>query len=42
VTPGFVNSTTYAEHITDRVGVGTSVFGLGSPRAIEFGLDLNF
>jgi hypothetical protein len=42
VTPGYVNSTTYAERITDRVGVGTGVFGLGSPRALEFGLDLNF
>jgi hypothetical protein len=42
VTPGFVNSTTYAERITDRVGVGTGVFGLGSPRALEFGLDLHF
>jgi hypothetical protein len=42
VTPGFVNSTTYAQRITDRVGVGTGVFGLGSPRALEFGLDFTF
>lgn len=42
VTPGYVNSTTYADRVTDRVGVGTGVFGLGSPRALEFGLDLSF
>jgi hypothetical protein len=42
VSPGFVNSTTYTQRVTDRVGVGTGVFGLGSPRALEFGLDLNF
>jgi hypothetical protein len=41
-TTGYVNSTTYADRITNRVGVGTGVFGLGSPRAVEFGLDLNF
>ncbi len=42
VTPGYVNSTTYGDRVTDRVGVGTGVFGLGSPRALEFGLDLSF
>jgi len=42
VTPGYVNSSTYADRVTNRVGVGTGVFGLGSPRALEFGLDLSF
>jgi len=26
----------------DRVGVGTGVFALGSPRVIEFGLKVTF
>ena len=27
---------------TFRVGAGTGVFGLGSPRAMEFGLKITF
>ena len=40
--PGSVNGTTYNERITNRVGVGTGVFGLGAPRVFEFGLRLAF
>jgi hypothetical protein len=40
--PGSVNGTTYNERITNRVGVGTGVFGLGAPRVFEFGLRLSF
>jgi hypothetical protein len=39
---GAVNGTTPADRITNRVGAGTGVFGLGSPRAMEFGLRLTF
>src|SRR5208283_2575763 len=35
---GSINGTTQATRVSDRVGIGTGVYGLGSPRAIEFGL----
>jgi Carboxypeptidase regulatory-like domain len=40
-TPGTINGTPGPGR-TDKVGVGTGVFGLGAPRAIEWGLKLNF
>ncbi len=40
--PGSVNGTTQANRITNRVGLGTGVFALGAPRAIEFGIRLAF
>jgi hypothetical protein len=40
--PGSINGTTYANATSVRVGVGTGVFALGSPRTIEFGLKLSF
>jgi len=39
---GTVNGTTYADHNVNRVGVGTGVFALGSPRQLEFGLTISF
>jgi hypothetical protein len=42
VPTGFVNSTTYGDRLSNRVGTGTGVFGLASPRAVEFSLNLNF
>jgi hypothetical protein len=39
---GSVNGTTPADRITNRVGVGTGVFALGAPRAIEFGMRISF
>jgi hypothetical protein len=39
---GSVNGTTYLEHNINRVGVGSGVFALGSPRQLEFGLRVNF
>jgi Carboxypeptidase regulatory-like domain len=39
---GSVNGTTYADHNVNRVGVGSGVFALGSPRQIEFGLRITF
>jgi Carboxypeptidase regulatory-like domain len=39
---GQINGTTRAGHNVDRVGVGTGVYGLGTPRQIEFGLRLTF
>jgi len=41
-TTGSINGTDYAGHFTNRVGAGTGVFMLGSPRQIEFGLKVNF
>ena len=41
-TPGAVNGTTYQGHATNRAGAGSGVFGLGSPRQIEFSLKINF
>lgn len=39
---GSVNGTTYTDHNVNRVGVGSGVFALGSPRQIEFGLTITF
>ena len=39
---GQINGTTRASHYVDRVGVGTGVYSLGSPRQIEFGLHMTF
>ncbi len=41
-TPGSINGTTGATRITNRVGAGTGVFDLGAPRAMEFGMSINF
>ncbi len=40
--PGSINGTTQADRIDNRVGIGTGVFGLGAPRAIEFGIRISF
>jgi hypothetical protein len=40
--PGTLNGTTYGQQVAQRVGVGTGVYSLGSPRAIEWGLKLTF
>lgn len=40
--PGSVNGTTYKDRAANRIGIGTGVFGLGAPRAIEFGLKVDF
>jgi hypothetical protein len=40
--PGSINGTTYTDQSGQRVGAGTGVFGLGAPRAAEFGLRLTF
>jgi hypothetical protein len=39
---GSINGTNYAGHFANRVGAGTGVFTLGSPRQIEFGLKFVF
>jgi hypothetical protein len=39
---GSINGTTQANRIDNRVGTGTGVFGLGAPRAIEFGMRISF
>ncbi|HEX8817829.1 MAG TPA: carboxypeptidase regulatory-like domain-containing protein [Terriglobales bacterium] len=39
---GQINGTNAIGHNVDRVGVGTGVFALGSPRQLEFGLQLDF
>jgi hypothetical protein len=39
---GSVNGTNYAGHLVNRVGVGTGVYALGSPRQTEFGLKIIF
>jgi hypothetical protein len=39
---GQINGTTPSSHNIDRVGVGTGVYSLGSPRQLEFGLRLIF
>ena len=41
-TAGTINGTGSAAHNTNRVGVGTGVFSLGSPRQIEFSLKIIF
>lgn len=40
--PGSINGTPASSRVTDRVGVGTGVFSLGSPRVVEFGLKISF
>jgi Carboxypeptidase regulatory-like domain len=40
--PGSINGTTYAGHFANRVGAGTGVYTLGSPRQVEFGLKFAF
>lgn len=40
--PGSINGTTYQGHFANRVGAGTGVYTLGSPRQIEFGLKVAF
>jgi len=39
---GSINGTNYAGAFVNRVGVGTGVYSLGSPRTIEFALKLTF
>jgi hypothetical protein len=39
---GSLNGTTQADRIDNRVGLGTGVFALGAPRAIEIGMRLDF
>jgi hypothetical protein len=39
---GSINGTNYVNHFANRVGAGTGVYTLGSPRQIEFGLKLVF
>lgn len=39
---GQINGTTGTGHNVDRVGVGTGVYSLGTPRQIEFGLRVTF
>jgi hypothetical protein len=39
---GSINGTNYAGHFANRVGAGTGVFTLGSPRQVEFGLKIVF
>jgi len=41
-TAGTINGTDPAAHNTNRVGIGTGVFTLGSPREIEFSLKIIF
>ena len=41
-TAGTINGTDPVAHNTNRVGVGTGVFTLGSPREIEFSLKIVF
>jgi hypothetical protein len=40
--PGSINGTNYSGHFVNRVGVGTGVYSLGSPRQTEFGLKVTF
>lgn len=40
--PGSINGTDYNGHFVNRVGVGTGVYTLGSPRELEFGLKVQF
>ena len=41
-TPGTVNGTPGEQPSSFRVGLGSGVFGVGSPRVVEFTLKLNF
>jgi len=40
--PGNIGGTTYAGTQNVRVGAGTGVYGLGSPRVAEFSLKVTF
>jgi hypothetical protein len=40
--PGALNSTTYHQRSADRIGLGSGLFSLGSPRKLEFGLRVSF
>jgi hypothetical protein len=40
--PGSIGGTTYAQQQNVRVGAGTGVYGLGSPRVAEFSLKISF
>jgi hypothetical protein len=40
--PGSINGTSPADRISNRVGIGTGVYGLGAARSIEFGLQVSF
>jgi hypothetical protein len=39
---GSINGTNYAGQLVNRVGVGTGVYSLGSPRQTEFSLKIVF
>jgi hypothetical protein len=39
---GSINGTNYAGQLVNRVGVGTGVYTLGSPREMEFSLKIIF
>jgi carboxypeptidase family protein len=39
---GSLNGTTAADRSSNRIGVGSGAFGLGSPRVVEFGLRITF
>jgi hypothetical protein len=39
---GTANGTSGAQPNSLRVGLGSGVFGLGSPRVLEFSLKINF
>jgi hypothetical protein len=41
-TSGSINGTPGAQPVSNRLGLGTGVFALGAPRAIEFTLKLSF
>ncbi len=41
-TPGSIGATTYSQQQNVRVGAGTGVYGLGSPRVAEFSLKITF
>jgi hypothetical protein len=40
--PGSVNGTSGEQPSSNRLGLGSGVFALGSPRVIEFSLKFNF
>jgi hypothetical protein len=40
--PGALNSTSGEQPSSNRLGLGSGVFALGSPRALEFSLKLSF
>jgi hypothetical protein len=39
---GTINGTNYAGQLVNRVGVGTGVYTLGSPREAEFSMKIVF